>query len=81
MLAPSPDPGVAAHWYHAINAAAAKLAIASGAAPAHVRSVSGLRRVEIKRSAASVRRQVIALAQAGVLAWIFHKTWRDTALS
>jgi len=67
MLVGSPAPGVAADWHRALNIAAAKLAVASGVAPAEVRRVSGLRRVEIRRSPSQVLRQVRALAHAAVL--------------
>jgi hypothetical protein len=67
MLVGSPAPGVAADWHRALNVAAAKLAVAAGIAPAEVRRVSGLRRVEIKRTSSQILRQVTALAHAGVL--------------
>lgn len=67
MLVGSPAPGVAADWHRALNVAAAKLAVAAGVPPAEVRRVSGLRRVEIRRSPSQVLRHVTALAHAGVL--------------
>jgi hypothetical protein len=67
MLVSSPAPGVAADWHNALNVAAAKLAVAVGVPPAEVRRVSGLRRVEVKRTPRQVLRQVTALAHAGVL--------------
>lgn len=67
MLVDSPAPGVAADWHCALKVAAAKLAVASGVPPAEVRRVSGLRRVEIRRSPSQILRQVTALAHAGVL--------------
>ena len=67
MLVGSPAPGVATEWHRALNVAAAKLAVAAGIAPAEVRRVSGLRRVEIRRTPSQVLRQVTALAHAGVL--------------
>lgn len=67
MLVASPAPGLAAEWHRALNVAAAKLAVAAGVAPAEVRRVSGLRRVEISRSPAQVRRQMAALKEAAKL--------------
>lgn len=47
-----------------MNVAAAKLAVAAGVSPAQVRQISGLRRVEVRRSAGQVRRQMVALRKA-----------------
>jgi hypothetical protein len=67
MLVESPAPGVAAEWHHALNVAAAKLAVAAGVAPAEVRRVSGLHRVEIRKTRKQILRQIDALARAAVL--------------
>lgn len=67
MLVASPAPGLAAEWHHALNVAAAKLAVAAGVAPAEVRGVSGLRRVEMRRSPGQIRRQMAALKKAATL--------------
>ncbi|KUI24057.1 MULTISPECIES: hypothetical protein [Mycobacteriaceae] len=67
MLVESPAPGVAAEWHHALNVAAAKLAVAAGIAPAEVRRVSGLHRVEIRKTRKQILRQTDALARAAVL--------------
>ncbi|PQP43861.1 hypothetical protein [Mycolicibacterium austroafricanum] len=64
MLVASPTPGLAAEWHRAMNVAAAKLAVAAGVSPAQVRQISGLRRVEIRRSADQIRRQIVALRKA-----------------
>lgn len=67
MLVESPAPGVAAEWHRALNVAAAKLAVAAGVAPAEVRRVSGLHRVEIRKTRKQILRQIDALARAAVL--------------
>lgn len=67
MLVESPAPGVASEWHHALNVAAAKLAVAAGIAPAEVRRVSGLHRVEIRKTRKQILRQIDALARAAVL--------------
>ena len=64
MLVASPPPGLAAEWHRALNVAAAKLAVAAGVSPAEVRRVSGLRRVEMRRSPGQIRRQMVALRKA-----------------
>lgn len=57
----------AASWYERMCIAAAKLSVAAGATPAEAQRVSGLRRVEIKRTMAPVRRQTVELDKAAVL--------------
>lgn len=59
---------LAANWYEHMCIAAAKLSVAAGATPADARRVSGLRRVEIKRAMGPVRRQIVELDKAAVLA-------------
>lgn len=67
MIAELPDHALAAERYHTMNIAAAKLALAAGVKPAEVRRISRLKRITIKRSANSVRHQVVELTKMAVL--------------